>query len=228
MWFGRLLGFGMAVLATAAVAAPGDALIVTGDVVNVRAGPGTGNPVLFHVARDQQVVEVTRTGDWVQVQVPGEADGWIHQSLLEETAHAQPPPQAPEPGPAGAAQSPVSTEAPMPGEAPQGPDSTGVASISSEGQAIALFRSNVTELNARAMAVAGVELFAGAKAADGGTVQVMVTEAWDLVPEAGQQSYTNALFDHWRAAAGGSEPLRLQVVDPSGAVVSEKSGPALP
>ena len=92
----------------------------------------------------------------------------------------------------------------------------------------AAFRGDVSELNARAVAVAGVELFTGAEAADGGTVQVMVTQAWDLVPEAGQRSYTNALFDHWRAAAGGAEPLRLQVVDPSGAVVSEKSGPALP
>jgi hypothetical protein len=228
MWFGRFLGFGMAVLATAAVAAPGDALTVTGDVVNVRAGPGTRNPVLFHVARDQRVVEVTRTGDWVQVQVPGEAtDGWIHQSLLEVARGAQPAPQALEPAPQAHEPAPQALES-APGGTAQAPGSADAASMGSESQAIALFRSNVTELNARAVAVAGVELFTGAEAADGGTVQVMVTEAWDLVPEAGQQSYTNALFDHWRAAAGGSEPLRLQVVDPSGAVVSEKSGPALP
>ena len=47
----------------------------------------------------------------------------------------------------------------------------------------------------------------------------------DLVPPAGRTSYTNALFDRWRAAAGGSGRLRVEVVDPSGAVVSEKSGP---
>ena len=73
-----------------------------------------------------------------------------------------------------------------------------------------------------------MELFAGAEPADGGTVRVMVTEAWDLIPEAGQQSYTNALFDQWRAATGGSEPLRLQVVDPDGTIVREKSGPTTP
>jgi hypothetical protein len=86
----------------------------------------------------------------------------------------------------------------------------------------------VDELNARAQALAGVELFTGAEPAGSGAVQVLVTEAWHLVPEAGQESYTNALFDHWRAVAGGPEPLRVQVVDPSGAVMIEKSGAAGP
>jgi hypothetical protein len=194
----------MALLATAAVAAPGDPLVVTSDVVNVRAGPGTDNPVLFHVARDQQAVELTRAGNWVQVEIPDEAaDGWIHQSLLRVVERAQPAPDG------GAA-------------------TVGARSAPSESEAIALFRSNVTELNARAVAVAGVELFAGAEPADGGTVRVMVTEAWDLIPEAGQQSYTNALFDQWRAVAGDAEPLRLQVVDPDGTIVREKSGTTTP
>jgi Bacterial SH3 domain len=234
MWFGRFLGLGMAVLATPAVAAPGDALLVTGDVVNVRAGPGTRNPVLFHVSRDQRVVEAARSGDWVQVQVPGEPDGWIHQSLLAVTGDAQPAPQTLEPAPQTLEPAPQTLEPapqrlePAPVGSAHARDVGGAAPMAAEGEAIAAFRGDVSELNARAVAVAGVELFTGAEAADGGTVQVMVTEAWDLVPEAGQRSYTNALFDHWRAAAGGSEPLRLQVVDPRGAVVSEKSGPALP
>ena len=204
MWSARALGSATALLATAAVAAPGDPLVVTSDVVNVRAGPGTDNPVLFHATRDQQVVELTRTGNWVQVEIPDQAaDGWIHHSLLRVIERAQPAPD----GAAG---------------------TVGARSAPSESDAIALFRSQVAEFNARAVAAAGVELFAGAEPADGGTVRVMVTEAWDLVPEAGQQSYTNALFDQWRAAAGASEPLRVQVVDPDGTVVSEKSGPATP
>jgi Bacterial SH3 domain len=201
MRIARVSGLSMALLATAALAAPGDALVVTADVVNVRTGPGTGNPVLFHAARDQQVVELTRDGDWIQVHVPDQAaDGWIHQSLLEAVQ-------------------------PAPNEPPEAPASSRASSIS---EALALFRNNVTELNARALAAAGVALFAGAEPADGGAVQVMVTEAWDLIPEAGQESYTNALFDHWRAVAVGGEQPRLQVVDPSGTVVSEKSGPRTP
>ena len=126
----RALGSAMALLATAAVAAPGDPLVVTSDVVNVRAGPGTDNPVLFHVTRDQQVVELTRTGNWVQVQIPDEAaDGWIHQSLLAVTragaaARRPRPPAAPDaavdavrdrrPRAASAATSPSSTPVPWP------------------------------------------------------------------------------------------------------------------
>jgi hypothetical protein len=194
----------MALFATAALAAPGDPLVITSDVVNVRAGPGTDNPVLFHVARDQQVVELTRTGNWIQVQIPDEAaDGWIHHSLLQAVEPAQPAPDA------AAA-------------------TVGSPSAPSEAEALALFRRNVTELNARAVAVAGVELFAGAEPANGGTIRVMVTETWDLIPEAGQKSYTNALFEQWRAAAGGDDPLRVQVVDPDGTVVREKSGPTTP
>ena len=167
MRFARALGSAMALLATAAVAAPGDPLVVTSDVVNVRAGPGTDNPVLFHVIRDQQVVELTRAGNWVQVQIPDQAaDGWIHQSLLQVVERAQPARRRGRRRPSTTRSVPVRERAPL-----------------------ALFRSNVTELNARAVAVAGVELFAGAEPADGGTVQVMVTEAWDLIPEAGQQSY---------------------------------------
>jgi Bacterial SH3 domain len=188
----------MALLAVRSLAAPGDALVVAGDVVNVRTGPGTGSPVLFHAARDQQVVELAREGEWIQVHVPDQAaDGWIHQSLL---AVAQPAPAETSAG-----------------------DRAG--SIS---EALARFRSNLTELNTRALAAAGVELFTGAEPAAGGTVQVMVTETWDLIPEAGQESYTNALFDQWRAVAVGGEELRLQVVDSSGTVVSEKSGPRTP
>jgi hypothetical protein len=190
----------MALLAVRSLAAPGDALVVIGDVVNVRAGPGSGNPVLFHAAREQQVVELAREGEWVHVHVAEQAaDGWIHESLLELV----------QPRPDGA-----------------------VAAMRNRGrsmaEALALFRSNVGELNARALAAAGVELFTGAEPADSGAVQVMVTEAWDLIPQAGQESYTNALFEQWRAVAVGGEQLRLQVVDQSGAVVSEKSGPKTP
>jgi hypothetical protein len=201
MRLARILGLSMALLATAALAAPGDTLVVTADVVNVRTGPGTGNPVLLHATRGQQATELARDGDWIQVHLPDEAtDGWIHRSLL---ALAQPAPDD-------------TTEAPA---------SNGAASLS---EALAMFRSNVTELNARALAAAGVELFTGAEPADSGAVQVMVTKAWDLIPEAGQESYTNALFDQWRAVAVGVEQLRVQVVDPSGTVVSERSGPRTP
>jgi Bacterial SH3 domain len=223
MGLAKMAGASIVVVATVAVASPGDILVVTGDVVNVRSGPGADHSVLMHTYRDDQAVELGRSGDWVQVQIVSDAaEGWIHQSLLQVLRPAQP--AAPETPPGQSSESAGAGDLPSAvAAAPSIPEDA--ASPWSNTEGLARFRTNVGELNDRAVAVAGVELFTGAEPVDGSTVQVMVTEAWDLMPAAGQTSYTNALFDRWRTAAGGAGELRLQIVDPSGAVVSEKSGP---
>jgi hypothetical protein len=91
--------------------------------------------------------------------------------------------------------------------------------------ALARFRETVTNLNERALAAAGVDLFTDVKALGDGVVQVTATDAWTVVPEGGQQSYMNALLGHLLAATGGGQPLRLQVVDRTGQVLREQSGP---
>jgi hypothetical protein len=226
----------IALLVKSVLAAPGDGLVVTGELVNVRAGPSMEYRVSLQVQRNQRALELAREGEWVQVKLAGRGEeGWIHQSLLEVISRAQPA-AAPATREASAARPEAagSTGEPAPPSAQESGlpalPSIDVArrEVSSESEALARFRANVDDLNARAQALAGVELFTGAEPAGSGTVQVLVTEAWHLVPEAGQESYTNALFDHWRAVAGGPEPLRLQVVDPSGTVITEKSGPASP
>jgi uncharacterized protein YgiM (DUF1202 family) len=196
-------------LGTSAVAAPGDSLVVTGDSVNVRAGPGTDQRVLLQVGSDQAAVEVAREGDWVQVDLPGrDARGWIHDSLLEPAADT---PQAGAPGAeAATAGQPPGAVAALPPE---------------EAEALVRFRNSVRELNARARAVAGVELFPEVEGKGGGMVQVAVTQAWIEIPDAGQESYLNALFDRWLLARGGGQRLGLQIVDPAGEVIMEKTGP---
>ena len=91
--------------------------------------------------------------------------------------------------------------------------------------ALAQFREIVSRLNDRALAAAGVDLFTDVKAAADGAVQVTATDAWKVVPEGGQQSYMNALLGHWLATTGGGRPARLQVVDQTGRVLREQSGP---
>jgi SH3-like domain-containing protein len=72
------------VLAAPALAAPGDALLVAEENVNVRAGPGLDAEVLMRVHRDQLVIELAREGDWVRGEIAGAGGqaGWIHGSLL--------------------------------------------------------------------------------------------------------------------------------------------------
>jgi Bacterial SH3 domain len=227
-----VVGSCIALLAKVALAAPGDALVVSGELVNMRAGPGMDYRVRLQVQRDQPAVELARDGEWVQLKLTdAAAEGWVHQSLLEaatgdhpaDAPAARAAPASPETARSGGELALRSVQSPEPLALPS--TDAALAEPASESEALARFRGSVDEFNARAQALAGVELFTGAEPAGSGTVQVRVTEAWDLVPEAGQESYANALFGHWQAVADGTAPLRLRLVDPSGKVVSEKSGP---
>jgi uncharacterized protein YgiM (DUF1202 family) len=203
-------------LGTSVVAAPGDPLAVTGDNVRVRAGPGSDERILFQVDSEQAAVEVTRRGEWVQVDLPSrDARGWIHASLLEPAA-AEAATEAP-------AADMGSTTGQSPGAAE--PSAAMAAVPPEEAEALARFRNSVRELDTRARAVAGVQLFPEVEGKGGGMVQVATTQAWSEIPDAGQESYLNALFDRWLLARGAGEPLRLQIVDPAGEVIMEKSGP---
>ena len=215
MYRAAVVGSCIALLAKAALAAPGDRLVVIGDAVNVRAGPGTEYRVQLQVDRNRPAVELAREGEWVRVELTDPAvQGWIHASLLEVSSRAQP------------VAAPATGELPLPsGQRSQPSADTAQAEAISESEALTRFRSSVSLLNERALAVAGVELFSGVEPAGDGTVRVLVTDAWEMVPQAGQTSYTNALYGRWRVAAGDVGALRVQVVDPMGTVVSEKSGP---
>lgn len=88
--------------AASAFGASGDPLVVTGDGVNVRLGPGTDNRIVMRVYRNQEAVEIARDGEWVRVEIAdsGGQEGWIHGSLLAPgqaapTATVQAPVRAP-------------------------------------------------------------------------------------------------------------------------------------
>jgi hypothetical protein len=90
---------------------------------------------------------------------------------------------------------------------------------------LARFRQSVDYLNSRAVAVAGVDLFTTVEPVGGGVVQVAATDAWSTIPPAGQQSYVNTLLDRWAAARGAGGPVSVQIVDPEGAVLLERTRP---
>jgi uncharacterized protein YgiM (DUF1202 family) len=200
MRLGSLAFSCLVLLGGTAWAATGDTLVVTGSRVNVRGGAGTDTVVVTQVSRDQQVVERGRQGEWVMVEIVGTggAQGWIHSSLLA-------------PAPVAA----TTIAAPEPAAGPGAGDLAGMQR----------FRASVDYLNKRALQVAGVDLFTGVEPAGAGAVRVGTTDAWNTMPPAGQRSYLNTLVDRWMAAKGGSEPASVQIVDPSGNVVMEKTGP---
>jgi Bacterial SH3 domain len=83
--------FGLVILCCAggaALAAPGDIHRVSGaDVVNLRAGPTDTSNIRGRVEQGDEVIELTRDGNWIGVRVlqTGE-EGWIYGGLLERVS----------------------------------------------------------------------------------------------------------------------------------------------
>lgn len=88
---GRLLAMvavaGGVLAAAAASAAPGDTYRVTGERVNLRAGPSDEANVRGQVLSGEQLLELRRDGNWYGVRVlrTGE-EGWIFGDLIEPVA----------------------------------------------------------------------------------------------------------------------------------------------
>ena len=224
MQLARLLGGVGVVLAGTALAAQGDALLVTGSNVNVRAGPSTEAGILARVGVDELAIERHRQGEWVEVELPGQdVLGWIHDSLLTAAPDQS---QAEEPQPEDAAAEMVALDPVAPDAGPNDVAATDAADAEqSDGSPLSRFRQEVEHFNDRAVAAAGVDLFTGVTSLGEGGVQVVTTEAWATMSQPGQQSYLNALFGRWQAAAGADQALRLEIIDSSGALMMEKSGP---
>jgi SH3-like domain-containing protein len=81
-------GFTRAVVLTALAAwsspaAAADTLIVTGDRVNVREGPGTTHRIVGRVIEGQVVVAREHSGEWYRIDPGGgRPEGWVHGSFV--------------------------------------------------------------------------------------------------------------------------------------------------
>lgn len=82
---GLLLGLGLA--SAPAVAQAQSMVSIAGSSVNMRAGPGTSNEVLWTLGRSYPLKVVSRQGRWLEV-VDFENDrGWVARSLTGRVAH---------------------------------------------------------------------------------------------------------------------------------------------
>lgn len=72
---------------SSAMAGVGEVLSVNNVFANLRDGPGKNYASIMQVTRNTMVIERSRRGDWVAVEIPGNGRrGWIHSSLLARTA----------------------------------------------------------------------------------------------------------------------------------------------
>lgn len=211
-----------------AVAAEGDAWTVGRPNVNVRSGPSTQTDVLMTVSPGDRIVEIAAKGDWFFVDFPDHGHrGWVYAPLLvKPNAVVTPTAAAPSPAPASEPSEAPAQESRSPEAQPEDDGSIEAAASSTdqESAAVQSFRETVAELNDQAVSVAGIDLFNDVRSTGGGGIQVLATDTWATIPEAGQSSYMNALFNRWQSMASELGPLMLQIVDPDGEVMMERSG----
>jgi len=194
------------------------------------------------------------TAGWIHGSLVTRTDGQPSAQPAVPAVPVQPSaPVAPAPAPAPAATTPTPPAPATPAEAatpaevatpteaapPAGPATPAEGPTIADGErelavvgapgseaALASFRKAVTYLNERALAAAGVELFIDVKVDEaGGVAQVVATDAWNVVPEGGRQSYLNALLDRWSTAVGSGRPARVEIVDESGRWLADRSTP---
>lgn len=243
----RALIIGLIIAAAGAapgLAAKGDPVRVLKPGVNLRSAPVLQAEVLLTVGPGEAMVELTRKGDWLFVNLPDKhRRGWVHRSVVAGAADAPPGALDASPGAADASSDaadaalgarPLLDNAPPPGTAiaTEAADSSTVALAepappsapagAGEPAAVGDFRTTVRDLNERAKALAGIDLFTDVRTRGGGEIDVLATAAWNTVPASGRESFTNALYDQWRIAAGDLSPLGLQILDPAGAVLMRR------
>jgi hypothetical protein len=126
-------------------------------------------------------------------------------------------PEAAPSAPAAAAAPPPEPSATVALATPAVPTASG-----QEPPAVQEFRITVRALNERAKSLAGIDLFTDVRGRGGGQVDVLATGQWSTVPAAGRESFTNALYDQWVIIAGDLSPLAMQIVDPSGSVLTRR------
>ena len=74
-------------LAGAALAWPGDVYKVTGERVNLRAGPTDQAAVRSQVLQGEELIELAQHGRWLGVRVARTGDeGWVYGDLVRRTA----------------------------------------------------------------------------------------------------------------------------------------------
>jgi hypothetical protein len=246
--FGASLAFLLGLPATA-LAGRGDALSALEPGINVRAGPSTNAEVMLKIGPQDRVIELAAKGPWFFVELPDlRKRGWVHTTVvapagspaaLQAARQAEPAPSTPpvgarslletapppEPAPPPVAALPDPEPPPPAAAAPApepAPPAVATAPAGEEPVAVREFRDTVRVLNERAVSLAGIGLFTDVRSLGGGQIEVVATDAFANVPAAGRESFTNALFDQWRIAAVGLQPLALQIVDPQGQVVMRR------
>ena len=60
-----------------------DKILVTGESVNLRKGPGTSHAIVGKTRKGEKLAAIGKRGKWVAILLPGDELGWVFANLVE-------------------------------------------------------------------------------------------------------------------------------------------------
>ncbi len=88
MSFSRRLGIlciGICFILMAGHVGAAERMAVSGDIANIRSGPGTDHELLWQIEKYHPVSVIEKNGEWYRFKDFEGDEGWIHTSLLDKT-----------------------------------------------------------------------------------------------------------------------------------------------
>ena len=217
LWFPVLLFLGVVNVH----AEPGDVLIVTGWVVNMRAGPSMDNDILVQVKKGQRLVEIRRQGNWIEAET-GLADtssAWIYVSLVEVDREEEQEEVAEE------AEDVVDEDNRQNDVAKTATEETTVAIAHEDARqdnaakvesSFDLFRRDFAELNKRIKTRRGKTYFSNPQYKGKGVIEVTATEEWLGFSAKERNVDLSDIFEIWSTAMGDKGSITVFIVDRRG------------
>lgn len=169
-----------------AMAIPGDTMVITGNVVNLRQGPSTSYPVLMKLRKNQKIIEIQRAEDWVEIDT-GRKDissGWIYARLLKKTVDNQ--------------------------------DTDGSEYGATTDPLFGLFKLAFAELNEKLLKQSGKSYFSSVDNPGNRIVRLTASDAWFNTPRPERNAILEEIFLIWCAAVGDGIPVTVEIVDKEG------------
>ena len=169
------------------MAAPGDELVVTGGLVNVRSAPSLDAPVVMRLAKGRMLTEISREGPWVEINTRrSDIDSaWIHSKLVTIARE--------------------SVEAQMPDY-----------QSAEEKTLFDLFNRALREMNENNKKETGNTYFQKAKNLGNGVVEVTATEEWLNASRESREKAMSEVFRIWDAAMVDRSSITVFIVNQNG------------
>jgi len=173
-----------------AKAGPGDELVIVSSLVNMRAGPSMDEQVILRLAQDRRLVEIRRSGNWVEVYTDSTktASGWVYSSLV------------------GSVEQDISTTE----------KDAGLAQSRVVNTVFELFLLAFAELNERIRRENGTDYFLNASELGNGSIQVTASEVWLQKSMQEKQEDLVEIFEIWAAAVEEGMSISVDIIDGDG------------